>query len=71
MPRITSTDLRNIADALDALTDTAQHTGVQVAYYSSQYLKLPDPELHLELAWTDATEDTPGHYTVRIEEAQY
>ncbi|MGW4802983.1 hypothetical protein [Kitasatospora sp. NPDC004272] len=71
MPRITSTDLRNLANALDALTATAQNTSVQVAYYSAQYLKLPDPELHLELTWHPATEDTPGHYTVRVEEARY
>jgi hypothetical protein len=65
---LTAADLRAVADALDAFEEATATTGVTIAQYSDQHIRLRD--VHFPIRWSDEAE--PGsRYSVAIDECHH
>lgn len=66
---LTSADLRALADALDAFEVTTTRTGIAIAQYSNQHVRLGEApsEVHFPIRWDD-TAEAGRRYTLAIEE---
>lgn len=58
--RFTSSDLRRLADALDAMASMSNDTGVTITAYSDTQITANDHVIRIE--WRQQDGDVPGHY---------
>lgn len=57
---LTASDLRRLADALDALAAMSAQTGVTVQSYTEDEVTINDHIIRIR--WREADGDEPGHY---------
>ena len=58
--RFTSVDLRQLADALDAMAQMSNDTGVTITAYSDTQITANDHVIRIE--WRQPEGDAPGQY---------
>ncbi|MFJ2717423.1 hypothetical protein [Streptomyces sp. NPDC087437] len=58
---MSSADLRQLADALDAMAEMSNTTGVTITSYSDTQITIDDHVIRVH--WHQADGDQPGRYT--------
>ncbi|MEV6124394.1 hypothetical protein AB0M23_28455 [Streptomyces sp. NPDC052077] len=58
---ISSTGLRRLADALDAMAEMSVQTGVTITAYSDTQITIDNHIVRIQ--WIEPDGDDPGHYT--------
>ncbi|MFF3060876.1 hypothetical protein [Streptomyces sp. NPDC057909] len=70
--KMNADDLRALATALDQMTRATRETGVRIAGYQEQYVRIGEHQLAIDwVPEADTKDDKAGQYTIEISDSTY